>query len=97
MVDRKLRDIILAFGSSTMNQYRRSLARVVKRAVRTHRQEKFGRGWNLEFVLGPMTISAASSIMAGGGKFSDMVRVVVGVVEILCFGERSIPRLYNEN
>lgn len=93
---RGLRDILLAFGTATINQYRRSLATVVKRAVKTHRRELFARGWNLEFVLGPMAKLAASSIMEGGGKSPDMVRVVVAIVEILCFGERSIRRLYNE-
>jgi len=80
---RGLRDILLAFGQRVMDAYRNLLAAKLKNAIRDFETALIARGWDADFVRGPMGEMAESSVMAGGGNSGDLVRVVVAAAEVL--------------
>ncbi|RDW56466.1 hypothetical protein BP6252_14139 [Coleophoma cylindrospora] len=83
-LNRGLRDILLAFGSSVMDVARPHLAQILKSTIVQHPEQLISQGWNEDFVRGPMPDLAASSILAAGGNSGDMVRVVVAAAEVFC-------------
>ncbi|KAI2778407.1 hypothetical protein F4815DRAFT_447339 [Daldinia loculata] len=79
---RGLRDILLAYGKSTMDHYRKTLASLLQETV-TQRPEVFrSRGWDPEFVRSSMGPMAASAVLSGGGNSGDSVRVVTDIAAV---------------
>lgn len=92
---RGMRDILLAYGKSVMNDCRTQLAICVSATVISSRDILIEKGWAAELVDGPMASMAESAILSGGGNDGDVVRMVVAIVEclILSFDATHAARL----
>jgi len=80
---RGMRDLLVAYGKPIMNQFRAEFAAAIKEEVEKCAIPLVKRGWQPDFVSGPMADMAHSAIMAGVGNSADLVRVVVAIVEAL--------------
>ncbi|KAF8852040.1 hypothetical protein BDZ45DRAFT_600573 [Acephala macrosclerotiorum] len=80
---RGLKDVLLAYGKPTMNQYREQLALLLKAETLTNRVALIKKGWAPEIVDGAMASMAESAILSGAGNSGDVVRIVVAIVECL--------------
>ncbi|KAH8736309.1 hypothetical protein BGZ61DRAFT_441804 [Ilyonectria robusta] len=80
---RGMRDILLAFGKSTMDGYRVELAESLKQAVLENESLLILKDWAPNMVSGNMPNIVYSSVMAGVGDSGDIVRVVTEVAKLL--------------
>ncbi|KAG4443337.1 hypothetical protein IFR05_001206 [Cadophora sp. M221] len=83
---RGLKDVLLAYGKPTMSLCRKNLADVVEAEILTSATALIKRGWEADFVRGPMAGMAASAILSGVGNSGDLVRIVTAAAE--CMIER---------
>lgn len=75
-IHRGMRDILLEFGKSVMNEFRLSFAVLLKQYIADNPAALEVIGWNPEFVRKSMGEMASSAVMDGSGDSGDLVRVV---------------------
>ena len=83
---RGMRDVLLAYGTPVMDRYRGEMSKLLRNALKKNETALVEKGWDAEFVHGPMADMAASAVLAGRGNSGDVVRVVVAIVEVLFEG-----------
>ncbi|KAI9747926.1 MAG: hypothetical protein M1835_001939 [Candelina submexicana] len=81
-IHRGLRDILVAFGKSTMDAHRMALGTRLRRAVSESHAELERLGWAADFVADSMGHIAATSVQAGVGNSGDSVRVVTAAASL---------------
>ena len=92
---RGLRDMLLAYGTPVMDRYRGELANLLKNELKKNEVALVDKGWDADFVHGPMADIAASAVLSGRGNSGDVVRVVVAIVEVSLEGseyEKDVDR-----
>ncbi|EPE27491.1 hypothetical protein GLAREA_04282 [Glarea lozoyensis ATCC 20868] len=80
---RGMRDILVAYGKSVMDQYRTAFAAFLQQNVVNVETTLMRKGWNKEFIHSSMGDMAQSSVLSGGGNSGDLVRIVVGIVDAI--------------
>ncbi|EEP81452.1 predicted protein [Uncinocarpus reesii 1704] len=85
-IHRGLRDILVAFAKERMDRNRDRLAESLRYTVATWPERLAARGWDDQFVRGPMADMAASAVRAGSGNAGDITRIVTDIATALWNG-----------
>ncbi|KAK8153710.1 hypothetical protein IWX90DRAFT_76735 [Phyllosticta citrichinensis] len=83
-IHRGLRDLLMAFSKTRMDELRSRFASTLRQAVRDNYLALDALGWEPTFVRQHMGDMAAGAVVAGSGNSGDLVRVVSDVALALC-------------
>ena len=79
-----MRQVLLAYGKSIMDQHRSTLADILKSAARTVSQKLIDQRWHPSFAETSIAEVVHSAVLAGGGENGDTVRAVTSVAREYC-------------